>query len=106
MNFGNVAVGSGTGGDRDHGGGGGTGRKIGCWRCGGEHMKIDCPLHAEDKENKKNNGEDAKNKRVEVTGGQLHAIFTSSGDVPSGTDFSEMGEDNEFTWHQFYVKGW
>ena len=26
--------------------------------------------------------------------------------VPSGTDFSEMGEDDELTWHQFHVKGW
>ena len=28
-------------------------------------------------------------------------MFTSSGDVPSGTDFSELGEDDNFTWHQF-----
>ena len=34
MNFGNVAVESGIGGDGYHGGGGGTGRKIECWRCG------------------------------------------------------------------------
>ena len=35
MNFGNVAVEPGTGGDRYHGGGGGTVRKIECWSCGG-----------------------------------------------------------------------
>ena len=33
-------------------------------------------------------------------------MFTSSGDVPSGIDFSDMGEDDDFTWHQFHVKGW
>ena len=33
-------------------------------------------------------------------------MFTPSVDVLSGTDFSELGEDNEFTWHQFHVKGW
>ena len=76
-------------------------------RCGGGgHMKIDCPKRAEDKENNKKDGEDAENKRVEVTGGQLHAMFTSLGDEPSGTDFSELREDNEFTWHQFHVKDW
>ena len=33
-------------------------------------------------------------------------MFTSSGDVPSVTDLSELGEDEEFTWHQFYIKVW
>ena len=33
-------------------------------------------------------------------------MFTSLVDVPSGTDFSELGEDDKFTWHQFHVKGW
>ena len=28
------------------------------------------------------------------------------GGVPSGIDFSELGEDNELTWHQFHVEGW
>ena len=41
-----------------------------------------------------------------MTGGQLHALFTLSGDVLSGTDFSELGEDGDFTWYQFYVKVW
>ena len=27
-------------------------------------------------------------------------------DVQSGIDFSELGEDDKFTWHQFHVKGW
>ena len=27
-------------------------------------------------------------------------------DVQSGIDFSELGEDDEFTWHKFHVKGW
>ena len=106
MNFENVAVKLGTVGGGDHGGGSGTGRKIGCRSCGGYHMKIDCPKCAEDKENKKKDGEDVENKRVEVTGEQLHAMSTSSGDVPSGTDFSELGENDEFTWHQFHIKGW
>ena len=54
----------------------------------------------------KKDGEDAENKRAEVTGGQLYAMFTSSGDKPLGTDFSELGEDDELTWHQFHVEGW
>ena len=33
-------------------------------------------------------------------------MFTSLVDVPSGTDFSELGEDDEFTWHQFHVEVW
>ena len=33
-------------------------------------------------------------------------MFTSSGDEPLGTDFSELGEDDEFTWHQFHFVGW
>ena len=33
-------------------------------------------------------------------------MFTPSGGVPSGTDSSELGENGEFTWHQFHVKGW
>ena len=69
-------------------------------------MKRDCPKRAKDRVNKKNDGEDAKNKSVEMMGGQLHAMFTSSGDEPSETDFSEFGEDDEFTWHQFHIKGW
>ena len=34
--------------------------------------------------------EDAKNKSAEVTGGQLHAMITSSGDEPLGTDFRDL----------------
>ena len=33
-------------------------------------------------------------------------MFTSLGDKPSGTDFSELGEVNEFMWHPFHVKDW
>ena len=33
-------------------------------------------------------------------------MFTSSLDVPSGIDFSELGEDDEFIWHQFHIKVW
>ena len=33
-------------------------------------------------------------------------MLTSLVDVPSGTDFSELGEDKKFTWTQFHVKGW
>ena len=28
------------------------------------------------------------------------------GDEPLGTDFSELGEDDEFMWYEFHVKGW
>ena len=41
-----------------------------------------------------------------MTGGQLHAMFTSLGKEPLGTDFSELGEDDEFTCHQSHVEGW
>ena len=33
-------------------------------------------------------------------------MFTSSGDVPSGIDFSDLGEEDKFTWSQFHIKGW
>ena len=33
-------------------------------------------------------------------------MFTSFVDVQSGLDFSELLEDDEFTWHQFHVEGW
>ena len=36
----------------------------------------------------------------------MHTIFTSSVDLTSGTDSSELGEDDEFTWHQFHVEVW
>ena len=106
MNFGNVTAEPRTEVDRDHGGFSATTRNIDCWRCGGDHMKRDCPKRSEEKEKKKNDGEDANNKRTEVTGGQLHTMFTSLGEEPLGTDFSELGEDSEFTWHQFHVDGW
>ena len=96
-----MAVGFGTVGDGDHGGSGGTGRKLECWRYGGEHMKRYCLKRAEEKESKQNYGEGVDNKRVEVTGGQLHTMFTSSVDVPSGTDFSELGEDDELGTQEF-----
>ena len=38
--------------------------------------------------------------------GGSYRLFKSSRDVPSGTDFSDLGEDDEFTWHQFNVEGW
>ena len=62
-------------------------------------MKRDCPKSAEEKENKKKYGEDSENKRTEVMGGQLHTMFTSSGEEPLGTYFSDLGEDDKFTWH-------
>ena len=67
-------------------------------------MKKDCLKCAKEKENNQKDEEGVKTKRVEVMGGQLHAIFTSSVDVPSGIELSDIGEDNEFTWHQFLVK--
>ena len=69
-------------------------------------MKRDFPKRAEERENNKKDGEDDKKKRTEVTGGQLHKMFTSLGEEPLGTEFSELREDNKFTWHQFHVKGW
>ena len=60
MNFGNVAVEPGPGGDGDHGGGGGTAGNIECWRCGGYHMKREFPKRSKDKESKKKGGEDTR----------------------------------------------
>ena len=62
MNFGNVPAKPGTGGDRDHGRFSDTTSTIDCWRCGGYHMKRDCPKCAEKKEKKKKDGEEAENK--------------------------------------------
>ena len=65
-----------------------------------EHLKRNIPKHAEEKKKEKDNG-GANYKRAdgkaEVKGGQLHTMFMSSVDVQSGKDFSELGEDNEFT---------
>ena len=47
LTFGNVVIESETTGDREHGSSGGMGRKLECWRCGGEHMKRDCQKRAE-----------------------------------------------------------
>ena len=55
---------------------------------------------------KKKDDDGADDKRAEVKVGQLHNMVTSSVDVQSVIDFSEMGEDDEFTWHQFHVEGW
>ena len=52
-NFRNVVANSETIGDGDNVGGGGIGRNMECWNCGGEHMKRDCPRHAEEKQKTK-----------------------------------------------------
>ena len=54
-------------------------------------MKRECPKRAEEKEKKQKDEGGVDDKRAEVMGGQLHTMFTSSVDVPSGTDFSELG---------------
>ena len=41
-----------------------------------------------------------------MKGGPLHTIFTSLVDFQTGIDFSDLGEDEEFTWHQLHIKGW
>ena len=48
LNFGNVVAKSKTTVDGDHGGGGGIGRNMEFWHCGGEHLNRDCPKHAEE----------------------------------------------------------
>ena len=52
LNFGNVVAKSKGTGNRDHGGGDGTGIKQECWHCGWEHLKRNCPKSAEEKEKK------------------------------------------------------
>ena len=54
----------------------------------------------------KKDKEDGKNKCTYVTRGQLRMMFTSSGEEQLGTDFCDLGKDDEFTWHQFHVEGW
>ena len=46
------------------------------------------------------------NGKTEVKGGQLHTMFTSLVDSISGGDFSDLGEGEKFTWHQFHVECW
>ena len=41
-----------------------------------------------------------------MKGVQLHTMFISSVDHTPGADFSDLGEGDEFTWHQFHVEGW
>ena len=43
--------------------------------------------------------------KTEVKVGHLHTMFISLVELTLGKDFSDLGEDNEFTWHQFHVKG-
>ena len=105
LNFWNVVAESETVGGRYCGSSGGVGRNLECWHCGGEQLKRNCPKRAKEEEKKRYDG-GADDKRAEVKGGQLHTRFTSSMDAPFGIDFIEMGEDDEFTWHQFHVKGW
>ena len=106
MDFGNVAAKPGTKGNGEHGGFSATSKKIECWRCGGDHIKRDCPKRAKEREKNKKDEEEGENKRTEATGGQLHTMFTLSGEEQIGTGFSELGEDDKFTWHQFHVEGW
>ena len=61
-------------------------------------MKRDCPKRTKGKGKKKDDG-GVDDKRTEVTGEQLYIMFTSLVDVLKGKDFSDLGEDNEFTWH-------
>ena len=106
LNFGKV-VETGNG---YHGGGGVRWRKLECWYCVGYHLKNNCPKRAEEKEKTKkdNGGTDDKraDKKTELNGGQLYTMFTSLVDITSGAYFSGMGEDEEFTCHQFHVEGW
>ena len=106
LNFVNVAVESEIAGDRDHGSGSGIVRNIECWLCGGEHMKRDCQKCTKEKKKEKKDDGGVDDKHTEVTGGHLHTMFRSSVDVLSGTDFSELEEDDKLTRHQFHVKGW
>ena len=116
MNFRNVFADSedpGTGDTSD--GGNGAGRKLEFWHCGGEHLKINIPDRAEEKHKEKTQKEkgvewyirQSSDKcaygKTEVKGRQLHMMFTPSVESTLGVYFSEMGECNKFTWHQFQV---
>ena len=117
LNFGNVVADSKDTGTGDTGGGG-SGRKLECWHCGGEHLKRNCPKRAEEKgkeKTKKDEGskwciqranDKCADRKTEVKGGHLHTMFTSLVDSKLGGEFSDMGEGDEFTWHQFHIEGW
>ena len=117
LNFENMVADSKETGTRDTGGGG-AGRKMECWKFGGGHLKRNCPKYAKEKEKERTKKYEggkwcirrASNKgaegKTEVKGGQLGTMFTSSVDSTSGGDFSDLGEGENFTWHQFHVEGW
>ena len=87
LNFGNVVGESEGTGNGDPGGGGDKGKKLECWHCGGEHLKMNCPEHSEEKDNTKrdNDGkwqsqvanDERADGKTEVKGRQLHTMFTS-----------------------------
>ena len=110
LNFGNMFANSEGTGDGDHVGGGVIGIKLECWKCGGEHLKKNSPKHAKEKEKSKKDDDGADDRRADgktdVRGVQLNTMFTSLVDVQSGTDFSDLGEDEEFNWNKLHVEGW
>ena len=116
MNFRNVVADSEGTGNIDSISGGGVGRKLGCWKCLGENLKRNCPKRTKEKEKIKNDNDGDweargdENKlaegKTEMKGGQLHTMLTSLADHTLGTDFSELGEGDEITWHQLHIEGW
>ena len=109
LNFGNVVAKSKVTWDRYHGGGGGIKIKLDLCHYLGGALKRNCQKRAEEKEKIIKDDSGADDRRadgvIDVKGGQLHTIFKSSVNVQSGIDFSEMVEEEEFTWHQFHVEG-
>ena len=62
LNFGNVVANSKVTGYRYYGGGGGTGRRLEFWYCGGEHLKRNCPNCAKVKYKTKKDNSGANDK--------------------------------------------
>ena len=79
MNFGNVAAKPITGGDRDHDGSSATARNIECWRCGGDLMKSDFPIRAEEKEKEKVQGRRQEQTRRGDGGRAAHNVHLIRG---------------------------
>ena len=63
-------------------------------KCGGEHLKRDCPKLKENNAAKDKVGETGDGK-IKGKDGQMHAMFKSISKSTMVVDFSELGEGDE-----------
>ena len=97
--------------NKDKGGGdvsserSGSGRKIECWTCGGDHLKRNF-LNIDDKTiSKDRSGKKSTNGKADTRYGQLHAMFISISKYTLGLDLSHIDKFNKLSWHQFHTAG-